>query len=426
MLSTPQGMKLKGVIGIGIIAVGFLFVIDGWKAMYFSDSVLAFPLSPLPESKNLNSEFNIIPKYIYWLDALQVTRNPDIDVYRIHQNIHFQFYFSSTIKTNEAVMHIYHSDLKEIFSTAIENNYTDLPRFYNERVFHYDFDSPLSSCTNQTNQSNCTFNYNGNINHNFTIPGTYYVDFSLRKGNTLYQYNDPIPLLRVIDPTDDWMINSTSYILGQAYKQPFEKYGSDGLAVVGIGAGIVLSGVPFVTGYVEELTGRKKTKSFVTDDFKLINNLIVELSNNLNTSLKNMEGENKYVNALLSHKASTTSLLGTYYRKLRLYLWESVSNHLREFSNDEQITLRKLHDFVEDANEVIIYHYHSLSEKLNSILNSSDTDSNKITAMTKALQIQFKISLQEYEKLYSRIHNELNKIDWVDRSDWNKFPQNEE
>jgi len=270
MLSTPQGTKWKGVIGVSIIAIGLMFVIAGWKAMYFSDSVLSYTLSPLPESKNLNSEFNIIPKYVYWLDALQITRNPDIDVYRINQNIHFQFFFSSTIQTNEAVVHIYHSDLKEIFSTAVENNSTNLPRFYNERVFNYDFDSPLSSCTSQTNQSyplDCTFSYNGNINHNFTIPGTYYVDFSLRKGNTLYQYNDPIPLLSVIDPTDDWLINSTSYILGQAYKQPFEKYGSDGLAVAGIGVGIVLSGVPFVTGYVEDRTGRKKTMSFVTDDF---------------------------------------------------------------------------------------------------------------------------------------------------------------
>jgi hypothetical protein len=358
---------------------------------------------------------------------LQVTRNPDSDVYRIHQNIHFQFVFSSPIQTNEAVVHIYHSDLKEIFSTAIEHNSTNLPRFYNERVFNYNFDSPLSSCTSQTNQSHqldCTFSYKGDINQNFTIPGTYYVDFSLLKGNTLYQYNDPIPLLRVIDPTDDWLINSTSYILGQAYKQPFEKYGSDGLAVVGIGAGIVLSGVPFVVGYIEDRASRKKTMSFVTDDFKLINNLIVELSNNLNTSLKSLESESTFVNALLSHAVSTTGLLGPYYRKLRLYLWESISSHLREFSNEEQITLRMLHDFVEDANEVIIHHYHSLSERLNSIIVSGDTDSSKIMAMIAELRMQFKISLQEYEKLYSKIHSELDKIDWVNRADWDIFPQN--
>jgi hypothetical protein len=58
-------MKMKGVIGICIIAIGGLFIIKGWETMNFSDAVVAYPLSPLPTPTNLNSEFNIIPKYIY-------------------------------------------------------------------------------------------------------------------------------------------------------------------------------------------------------------------------------------------------------------------------------------------------------------------------------------------------------------------------
>lgn len=219
---------------------------------------------------------------------------------------------------------------------------------------------------------------------------------------------------------------SNIVILTEVKKQTFEKINSDGLAVMGMGLGLVIGGIPFLTSWGEDIDRVKTAKKFITIDFKNINDNIINAINAHRQVLSNNNSLDQVSENLTTGKMNRLKIISTYYRILYFPFWNVVITDLKEIYGNEMETLQKLHMIITRMNLELETYSIQWSRSVDDIVSSKKNSQLKKNEVKKMLQNNLQQSLDQYQGLYNLIRNEVMNVEWIDTSDWlnSEIPRN--
>ncbi len=425
-------------IGFTLIIVGTLIFTAGYFITSWSDIAIKYLTLPPPPTTTNSQPYLIIPNN-GWLDEVQVIdREPYSDAYKVNEKFFLRFHITTALPGNEFVMHIFNEESPANFETSIKSNLdangviiqNALYRYQNDRITVYDFGKPTSSCDPNLNYTNgiskngeqCIYDYNGLIPLQFTIPGKYFADFSMRTHDMIMEYRSPVSVFSITDPRNDWLFNSTSQIVQGISRFHFENLGSIGWAWEGIGSGFVLSGVPIVLAASRDINEIKRTKDDLIDDFQNINDRLVAIIPKLKETLSDLKKDGKIIDELLSRKIDPIQFMIQNLEIMSFNLWDSMIGGMGDLEKSERKRLNTLHGFLIDSNQFLEPSDDSIAMALRRILtNESIKNDKKKTEMISFLVPILENNLHSYETQYARFCAELKNIPWMKIETWKKL-----
>jgi len=232
----------------------------------------------------------------------------------------------------------------------------------------------------------------------------------------LDNFSIQFPELSSLNERDSWIVNSTQTILELVKKQSLETKHSEGIAISGIGAGIMLSSILILFESWRNKKEYEKSQDFVRSDLEGINNKLVMAISLLKKAKLDLKSNNNIIKKILSGELSPLEIFSTMVTGLYFYLWESYASQLREFSKKQQQIINQLHGFILESKSIIEPSENSIILKLNDILESDLT--NKSKEISRFLKPIIEHNLRSYGAIHKNLHLQLNKIPWIKNQEW--------
>lgn len=117
------------------------------------------------------------------------------------------------------------------------------------------------------------------------------------------------------------------------------------------------------------------------------------------------------INRLINRKTSVDNEFLQHIHGLHFIFWDFTLPHMSQFTESEKEQFMLIHNFITDANEILIGHHNRLKGKLQNILSTQKSNGAKTTRMNDELIIDFNARMRIYCSIYRRIKN-LN-IGWL-------------
>jgi len=229
----------------------------------------------------------------------------------------------------------------------------------------------------------------------------------------------PEPDLSMIGPENLWLVNSTYSILEGVKIQSLELKHSQGLAMIGIGSGIILVSIPMLLESWRHGSEIRKTMNFVIADFEEINNKLVTVINLLRNTLNDLNGNGNFIRNMIQGNVTPIVAFGTITAGIYFLRWELYSTHLREFGLTDPRLINQLHGYVLEFNRNIEPSENSLVRQVMDILNAGGP--NVFQQLQTLLIQELTSNLTNYQNLYGLLHRELDQISWIPNRTWRQL-----
>jgi hypothetical protein len=123
--------------------------------------------------------------------------------------------------------------------------------------------------------------------------------------------------------------------------------------------------------------------------------------------LRDQYGGLEIINRLINRQRTVHEEFLSHIHGLHFILWDFTLLHMDQFTENEKDQLKRIHNFINGVNGLLINHHNTLKKRLMRILNSQRTNAMIADAMRDELIIDFK----ERMRLYSSVHLKIKKLD---------------
>ncbi|MEX0862679.1 hypothetical protein [Nitrosopumilus sp.] len=229
----------------------------------------------------------------------------------------------------------------------------------------------------------------------------------------------PKPDSSLVASENSWLVNSTFAILEGVKKQSLELKHSEGLALSGIGFGMILVSIPMFLDSWRHNRETQKTIIFVRADFEEINNKLVTVIQLLQNTINSINGNGNFINHLIHRTVPPAMAFGTIISGLYFHRWDLYTSNLRDFGLEDPRTLNQLHGFILDFNRKVEPRENHIVEEVMRILNANDPNTFQI--LRTYLLDELTRNLDDYQNLYNLLHRELNGITWIPNGAWRQL-----
>lgn len=194
-----------------------------------------------------------------WLSDVEITTT-DFKPLEIHTGLRFHAFVTTKILPEELVMHIFHEDMSDFFLgqgssdyQQISNQLGKVPTLRFGDVFNIKFDMFENSEKLQS------FGYNEFEQVSFKKAGNYFTLVSIKTTDgKILHYKGSTSVMQIRDPVEGYIVRSLDKLLGSAEEQKVANFNNTGLPYIGIGIGMLITGIDLILVSVE----KKEKKPF--------------------------------------------------------------------------------------------------------------------------------------------------------------------
>jgi len=187
---------------------------------------------------------------------------------------------------------------------------------------------------------------------------------------------------------------------------------------VSITSGATIALVTMIIGYlISDLRNKKTVKTFLKHDFNDVNDRVVILMTNLRNTIREIGPNNTIVNSLFNHTETPRVFMRRFLTGLLFFRWDAAVSNMNSLSPNEVEIISKLHGFIIKIDELPQLDISLVSETINLILNSNDTEQRQRQLISDALRIDLTTRLQHYDKVFHTMRDDLAPIKWINLSD---------
>ena len=253
-LENPLEMKsqVKTWTGVIIIAFGFYFISQGTMVFEIATSYQNQTLvEKFPESEDI--QYHDPADQVQWINEFGI-KQLDSDSNIVGNLLGIQVHVSVNEIPKEAAFHIFHEDSDVYFTgtedyhyEAITNKLDKVPSLKYGDIYNVKFNPE------ETTGEKAPFTLNGFEHMAFDKPGTYnaQVSFKLQNG-TIVHFHSTTSVFLITDGKHEWMINAMQILINEEANNKPLLIRSFGWAFIGIGVGLILSGISLLVAGIEK------------------------------------------------------------------------------------------------------------------------------------------------------------------------------
>lgn len=188
--------------------------------------------------------------------------------------------------------------------------------------------------------------------------------------------------------------------------------------ITAIVSGAIIALLTMVIGHeISDFRNRKRAKQFLNDDFKEVNERLVILMTNLRTTLQNIVPNSTIIDSLFNHNETPRAFMRNFLVGLLFFRWDVTVSNMNSLKTNEVEIISKLHGYVIKTDEIPQLDISLISDTINSILNSGDTEQRQRILISEALRIDLTARLRHYDSVFHTVHDDLVPIKWMILSD---------
>ncbi len=419
------------ILGAFLIALSpFMF----WaSSQMFSYAGILEQISTLPSQNFVypSGSYYLLPGNGWLLEAT-IKIEPEYGPYKVGQPVFLNSYLTTLQPGQELTVHVFNTESDVNFQTQTTSNlnpdgtviHNHIPRYTNDRVFNFDLNES-STCDPKLEYTNgispkgqqCLYDYNGHVKHIFLIPGKYSVDFTFLTHDKIQEHRSQIPVITILDPKDEWAFNSTAQILEETAHIPPENAKSDGYAWLGIGIGLVVSGVSFFLNGLKDLLDIRKTRDFLKEDFEKVNNQQVEIIPKLESILEKLRSDENFIHQFPGQQTKHMQIMIDHLPIMHFSLWTSAASNLKDLDKDEQKRILKIHDDIVKYDRYLQLANDPLVQILSHLSSSSRFEGAELVEIRRSLISTFEYNLSVAKTVYDELQ-QLKNINWLKSENW--------
>jgi len=191
-----------------------------------------------------------------WINEAEI-QSTDDNALELGSQKRLHVYIDSKILPEELVVHVFHEDLLEFFTTEDETGFRQLtkdlgyvPMLGYGSIFHIKFNmSDYEVCSQERiDNNNCSYGFNAFGSGVFKSPGKYFVQFSAKIGKGSFDHRrSPESLTEISDPREIRLEKSINDLRIISEIQNAETRNAQGIAHLGIGIGMMISGITLIS-----------------------------------------------------------------------------------------------------------------------------------------------------------------------------------
>jgi len=212
-----------------------------------------------------------------WIEEAEIYSTDD-NTLEVGNQKYFRVYVNSKILPEELVVHVFHEDLLEFFTTEedesgfrqITKKLGYVPALRYGSIFSITFNmSNYEDCSQeQISSGNCNYGLNAKGSGEFKSPGKYFVQFSSKIRNGSFDHRQsPESLTEISDPRQIRLEKSINDLRVTTEIQNAMARNAQGTAYLGIGIGMLIAGITLISptiirtkGLTEDLRWPEKQK----------------------------------------------------------------------------------------------------------------------------------------------------------------------
>lgn len=217
-----------------------------------------------------------------------------------------------------------------------------------------------------------------------------------------------------LDNFVELMDNTTAINIVNAHSESIK---NEAWTWIGIGLGLILSGISFIFNGLKDVSDLRKTRDFLNEDFENINNKQIEIIPKLEGTLENLQRDQNSIYQFLGENTPYVQIMVDHLPVMHFSLWDSAVSNLKDLDAEEQKKIFFVHDY-------IVRHYGYLQRAndplipiLSHLASSSRSNGSELSENRKILIKTFEYNLSVSKNVYSELQK-LKDIKWIKSDNW--------